>query len=247
MFATVALAALLSNPVAVPVEPEQTPLEWVILPQATPEDYPVMAGQLALNGYAFVECEADPQGVPVNCLSLTSSPAHLGFDTAAINVVQRGRVSPASIENTDTRRFTVRIPFKSRPFETRPEWKGPEPTEVQINAGRQFARNTVMRHPPIAVRMRQVWQLDRLPAEQRDALTAWLNELAPSREKDVADTAIAVARVLAVHGVDSWPNSQPENHAEWRRDMALARPDNSSIAMKEIARRYCATFACVSD
>ncbi|WP_442879574.1 TonB family protein [Brevundimonas sp.] len=59
-----------------------------------------MAAQLGLSGKAVIACEANPQGVPTNCHSVSSAPAHLGFDRAAINVVQRGRVAPAPEGNT---------------------------------------------------------------------------------------------------------------------------------------------------
>ncbi|MEG1452326.1 hypothetical protein [Brevundimonas sp.] len=89
--------------------------------------------------------------------------------------------------------------------------------------------------------------MERLPAEQRQALMAWITELAPSREEEITDTAIAAARVLAVHGADSWSRERPENFAQWQSDMERARPNDRNTVMSEIGRRYCATFSCVTD
>lgn len=247
MLAIVSFAALLSAQPVASTEPEQVPVAWVTRPEPTPDDFPPMAGQLGLSGKAVIECEANPQGVPINCRNVSSAPAHLGFDTAAINVVQRGRVSPASGEVIGTRSFKISVPFYSRPFEARPEWTGPQPTAAQLSAGRRYAMRTLSSRPPIAERLRQSWQLDRLPLEQRQALIAWITELAPSREQEANDTAVMAARVLAAHGADEWPRQRPEDFADWQRDMNRARPDNPQAVMSEIARRYCATFSCVTD
>lgn len=251
MLAVVLFAVLLSAQSVTFPTPEQvsepSPVAWVTRPSPTPDDFPPMAAQLGLSGKAVIACEANPQGVPVNCYSLSSAPAHLGFDRAAINVVQRGRVTPATQGNTEARPIMVTIPFRSRADEERPEWKGPEPTAAQLNAGRQFAVRIISSRPPIAERLNRSWRMDRLPAEQRQALVAWITELAPSREQEITDTSIAAARVLAVHGADIWPRERPENFPQWQSDMERAHPHDRNTVMSEIARRYCATFSCVTD
>ncbi len=247
MLAIVSFAALLSAQPVTSAEPEQAPVAWVTRPEPTPDDFPPMAGQLGLSGKAVIECEANRQGVPVNCHSVSAAPAHLGFDTAAINVVQRGRLSPATEDNTGARSFKVTVPFRSRPFEERPEWTGPQPTAAQLSAGRRYAVRTLSSRPQIVERLRQSWRMERLPVEQRQALVAWITELAPSREQEITNTAIMAARVLAAHGAEEWPRHRPENFAKWQRDMDRARPDNPQAVMSEIASRYCATFSCVTD
>lgn len=247
MLAIVSFAALLSAQPVASAEPEHVPVAWVTRPEPTPDDFPPMAGQLGLSGKAVIECEANPQGVPINCRNVSSAPAHLGFDTAAINVVQRGRLSPTAENSTAARSFKVTVPFRFKPLEELPEWTGPQPTTAQLSAGRQYAVRALTSRPPIAVRLRQSWQLDRLPLEQRQALVAWITELAPSREQEINDTAVMAARVLAAQGADEWPRQRPANFADWQRDMNRARPDNPQAVMSEIARRYCATFSCVND
>lgn len=240
-----ALATMMLAVQAAPSAPvEESAVRWLERPMPISDDYPLIARHLRLAGRAVVECDADARGVPLNCQAVTSTPPNLGFDQAAVNIVQRARVTPTP--NTDGhRRFRVSVPFRILPREQAEPLSGPAPTPTQLQGGRRFAVATVTPRPDMFARLKQTWRMDRLPLEQQQALEAWINELAPTRDQEIAQTADAVSRVLAKYGLDEWPRQRPDNHEAIGRDLdqALNRED----MMATISQRYCAAFTCLND
>lgn len=64
-------------------------------------------------GYATIECAVAPDGRPANCRVLSEAPAGMGFGAAALDIVQRGRLSPRTLKVGADAKFVVRVPFTS--------------------------------------------------------------------------------------------------------------------------------------
>lgn len=232
---------------ALAVTPEPTAPHWITRPVATSDDYPMIARHLSLGGKAVVECNIDENGAPTNCVAISSQPADLGFDQVALNVVQRGRLTPPDTTSVETPpRFRVSVPFSVRPLHPNPTQDWPTPSADQIAVGRNFAERTIRPRPSYAVRLRQTWRLDRLPQEQQDAIIAWLEEMSPSRTQDIEQTTQGVARLLAKYDLQSLPVTPAAEPEGWRRDFQNAALGHIAPMMAEISRRYCATFTCVA-
>lgn len=242
MLGIIAAAALLSAPEAT-APAEEPPVSWVIQPEPKASDYPRMASYLGLRGLVRLQCDADSAGVPVNCHALTATPAGLGFETTAINIVQRARLTPA-VDTGATRSFSVSLPFFTAEDDPTEAWSGPEPSAAQREAGR-VAANRAIRNVKMADRFKRIWQTHRLPTEQRIAVESWLDELALTPDREHSLLSDAYARVMAKYGMQEWPRERPDNYE------ALTRAMNQLIdyapIFNEISRRYCATFACLTD
>lgn len=108
---TLIAALVLAQP-----QPETTaaaaPPMWIELPTLSAQDYPQAALNLRLSGTATLQCYASAEGAPNGCIVLSEDPSDYGFGQAAIQVVERGRLSPeyvASVEQPAT--FRLRVPF----------------------------------------------------------------------------------------------------------------------------------------
>jgi len=108
---TLIAALVLAQP-----QPEATaaggPPMWTELPTISAQDYPQAALNIGLSGTATLQCHASAEGVPNGCIVLSEDPPDYGFGQAAIQIVERGRLSPeyvASVEQPAT--FRLRIPF----------------------------------------------------------------------------------------------------------------------------------------
>lgn len=65
-------------------------------------------------GFARIECAVTSSGHPADCRVLTEAPAGMGFGAAALEIVQRGRLSAGTVKGTRPgAKFVVRVPFFS--------------------------------------------------------------------------------------------------------------------------------------
>lgn len=90
--------------------PQEPALEWLERPAPKPEDYPAIARDLGIDGFAEVFCEANAQGVPINCRAGTARPAHMGFESAAVRLVQRARLKVDGSEALHD--FKINVPIQ---------------------------------------------------------------------------------------------------------------------------------------
>ncbi|WP_293826535.1 energy transducer TonB [uncultured Brevundimonas sp.] len=89
-----------------------TNVQWSRPPRTTADDFPARAIEREISGYAIVECTARSNGAPANCRIIEESPAGMGFGRAAQRVVQRGQLSPRTVDGAaQDATFRVRIPF----------------------------------------------------------------------------------------------------------------------------------------
>ncbi|WP_292051303.1 energy transducer TonB, partial [Brevundimonas sp. UBA5866] len=86
--------------------------QWSRAPRPTERDFPQRALDRGVGGYAVVECTVTPSGRPEGCRTIEESPSGMGFGQAAQRIVQRGQLSPRTVDGAATNaKFTVRVPF----------------------------------------------------------------------------------------------------------------------------------------
>lgn len=96
---------------APPPQPAVEPI-WDQRPRLEAHDYPPSALSQLISGSAIVRCRFHPSGTPTDCHVESETPEGFGFGAAAVRVVGRGRLDPASLEGmADGATFTVRIVF----------------------------------------------------------------------------------------------------------------------------------------
>lgn len=226
-------------------QPNPPPVAWVTRPAPTQEDFPAFAAALGIGGWVQVNCLATAEGAPNACTAMRARPDGLGFAEAAVRVIERARLTPAAPGVTpEDREFTVRVPFPAEPFspETPTSWSGPTPNAAQLESGRRYALRSV---DPV-VRLRRHWRLDQMPAEMRRTTEGWIAELFGDRDTERQRRGLAVARVLALRGLDALPAKQPHDWSEsWVPQLNAASKDiYPSEPMIELRRRYCARYDC---
>ena len=85
---------------------------WLTPPRPTASDYPQRAVDRGLSGGAAVRCEAALSGKPTNCVVIGEVPHGSGFGEAAVKIVLRGRLDPATIKPEEVgTTFVVTVPF----------------------------------------------------------------------------------------------------------------------------------------
>ena len=96
-----------------PVRPSTiTNVQWARQPRPTADDFPARALEREISGSATVECTARSNGSPANCQVISEEPAGMGFGRAAVRVVQRGQLSPRTVDGAaQDATFRVRVPF----------------------------------------------------------------------------------------------------------------------------------------
>lgn len=218
---------------------------WVSAPAATAADYPRFAGIVRAEGHVVVQCEALPTGALSACTAMSEKPAHLGFGREAVRVVQRGVLTPRTVDGTPvTSRIQVRIPFRMPawpPSATPNPWTGPEPTAGQRNSAQRWAVRAASRSPTLAR-----FGLEDLPPDRRAVVTEWIGELYPDRQKTQEIFTVAAARLLAEIGLPEMPPTRPLDEETWSRRFAAASADqfDGHAADAELRRRYCARYEC---
>jgi len=89
-----------------------TNVQWSRQPRPTADDFPSRALEREISGSATVECTARSNGSPANCRVVSEEPAGMGFGRAAVRVVQRGQLSPRTVDGAaQDATFRVRVPF----------------------------------------------------------------------------------------------------------------------------------------
>ena len=230
--------------------PEQPAARWLTRPSPTFADYPRMAADLGISGFAVVECQSNPEGVPVNCNATSSRPAHLGFDKAALNIVQRGRVEVAPGAPLESTGFSTKIPFHpgdAHRSAALASWDGPDPTPAQTRSAETYAARIMRNSPPLATRIARSWRIDSLPLEQQNALQGWLNEEAPTLSAERSAIVLGVARLLASRGMDAVPRMDSDENRQWLADARQFNPVTSPDMLPRIREKYCAAFDCTSS
>lgn len=85
---------------------------WSRPPRPTESDYPSRAMDRGISGSAVVRCTAQANGRPANCEVVSETPSGMGFGSAAVRIVQRGQLSPRTVDGAATNAsFEVRVPF----------------------------------------------------------------------------------------------------------------------------------------
>jgi len=85
---------------------------WLTPPRPTASDYPQRAVDRGLSGGAAVRCEVALSGKPTNCAVVAEVPPGSGFGEAAVKIVRRGRLNPATIRPEEVgSAFVVTVPF----------------------------------------------------------------------------------------------------------------------------------------
>lgn len=85
---------------------------WLTPPRPTASDYPQRAVDRGISGGAAVRCEVAASGKPTNCVVVAEVPRGGGFGEAAVKIVLRGRLDPATIKPEEVgSTFVVTVPF----------------------------------------------------------------------------------------------------------------------------------------
>ncbi|MBK1968261.1 energy transducer TonB [Brevundimonas diminuta] len=86
--------------------------QWARPPRPTERDFPQRALDRGVGGSATVECTVTPSGRPEACRVVSEEPSGMGFGAAAVRIVQRGQLSPRTVDGAATNaKFVVRVPF----------------------------------------------------------------------------------------------------------------------------------------
>lgn len=224
---------------------QEPALEWLERPVPQPDDYPALARDLRIDGYAEVFCQANPQGIPINCRAGSARPAHMGFETAAVRLVQRARLKVDAAETPQD--FSIKVPFNAGAAADLSDYDGPEPNQAQLAAGRQRATAMMRNARALKFRIAAAWNVDQMPDEMRKTITQWLDELAPSLAQERQSVAMGAARLLAIRGLQQFPETQPSDWESWRRDILRFQPLKAEPMLAELRQRYCAAYDCTSS
>lgn len=89
-----------------------TNVQWSRPPRPTADDFPQRAMDRGVSGSATIQCTATASGRPANCRVVSETPSGMGFGAAGLRVVQRGVLSPNTVDQAaDGSTFTVAVPF----------------------------------------------------------------------------------------------------------------------------------------
>jgi protein TonB len=90
--------------------------QWSRRPQPTERDFPDRALQSGTSGSATVRCTVQANGRPTGCQVVSEEPSGYGFGRAAVRVVERGQLSPRTVDGAAqnaTFVATIRFPIAS--------------------------------------------------------------------------------------------------------------------------------------
>lgn len=217
--------------------------EWRVPPTVEDTDYPLFASHLGIDARVMVECTASVEGHP-RCEAVSSTVEGMGFEAAAVNIVQRGTLTPRLVDGQPVE-STIRLNVPFRSEEEPPStvtWDGPEPTPANLLSG-LVAAQSLARSPSLQSQID--WGLHQLPPERARVIQDWITELYIGRA-NVRLMARAIALVLAKRGAEVVPNDNPPDWPEWIREMdtALASLYSAEENFKPLRQRYCETYGC---
>lgn len=209
--------------------------------------YPGFAAALGLRGSARLTCQAQPDGRLADCKPDRVRPSGLGFDQAALDLVDRFRTVPRTRDGAPVAsevRFTVR--FELAPDDPPPPWTGVEPSAEALSLAREIApRFTApLTQGPGAV------SLDGLPADRVVAVQSMVQTLDQTwRSRRAEATALAMARTVTVSALEMlrFGNRRPPRPNLSDAELASAGDRLSAVddeAMADLRARYCARYDC---
>ena len=86
--------------------------QWARPPRPTERDFPQNAFEAKISGTATIECVVNTSGRPEDCRVISETPEDMGFGEAAIRIVQRGQLSPRTVDGAAINaKVMVRVPF----------------------------------------------------------------------------------------------------------------------------------------
>ena len=80
-------------------------------------------------GVARIECAVTASGRPADCRGLSEDPPGMGFGAAALEIIQRGRLSARTRKGAEGSRFVVQVPFRLAPVTREPQGEAQTPVE----------------------------------------------------------------------------------------------------------------------
>ena len=80
-------------------------------------------------GVARIECAVTASGHPADCRVLSEDPPGMGFGAAALDIIQRGRLSARTRKGAEGARFVVQVFFKLPPVTPEPQGEAQTPVE----------------------------------------------------------------------------------------------------------------------
>lgn len=219
---------------------------WRSLPEVAPADYPILASHLGMSGRVDVECVVSAEGTP-DCEATRAIPEGLGFEAAAIGIVERGRLNPRMVDGVPVEgKLKLGVPFVPEPVDPPPAlWMGPSPTNANRLAG-MVAAQTLGRSPNAASEID--WGLQQLSPDRALNVQGWIAEMYIGRT-NAKLLAEGIAMVLAKRGETTVPAQNPADWDDWVRDMdqAIASIYSAETNFAPLRVRYCATYDCGSS
>jgi len=233
--------------IAVPQVPVRiTNPVWHTAPTVEPSDYPILANHLGMSGRVDVECQISAEGVPA-CEAVKAIPEGLGFEAAAVAIVERGRLTPRRVDGVATDgQLKVSVPFIPEPVDPPPSiWMGPPPSNANLLAG-MVAAQSLARDRNAASDFD--WGLHQLPPERAMKVQAWIAEMYIGRT-NAKLLAKGIAMVLAKRGETSVPAQKPADWDDWVREMdqAVASIYSPETNFAPLRVRVCETYDCGSS
>lgn len=219
---------------------------WKTPPAPTDTDFPLLAYHLNIDAIVRVECEISVDSVP-DCKPDAASVEGLGFEQAAVAIVERGRMNPRTVNRQPvTTKIAVNLPFVS---EQEPPldaiWDGPEPTPANLLSGLVAAQSLL---PSAGTRSQIDWGLHQIAPERAEVIQGWISEMYIGRTH-ISLLSRAIAMTLAKRGVRTMPTNNPPDWADWVRDMdrALSSLYSQDANFGPLRARYCARYGCGED
>ena len=97
---------------ALPSAPPHSGAVWLTPPRPQFSDFPGQAMSLGISGGAAIRCTVVASGIPDSCEILQERPEGHRFGRAALRIVERGRLDPSRIRESDIgTTFVVTVPF----------------------------------------------------------------------------------------------------------------------------------------
>jgi hypothetical protein len=221
-------------------------VQWESRPTLRADDYPAIPLVFEMEAAVTVRCTAQSDGLPVNC-EAPGDDGGLGFNDAAIRVVQRGRLDPMTVNGVaENATFTTRISFRLGLTESPPAYAGEEPSPEFLASVRTMVEERFVAGQVIETMIGGLTPQDRARVEihfvraLRDKGDLWLDAVA------LAMARTAPPEVIAAFEAGLPP---PLVASPGRRDFsALDRLTDAERQIRARAREYfCAQHSCPDE
>ncbi|MEW6537079.1 MAG: TonB family protein [Pseudomonadota bacterium] len=240
--AIMALAISASATIAQDVE-----ASWKNPPIPSEEDYPSLAVILSIAGEASVSCMSSEEGVPEDCKVAWESPTGLGFGERAVQIVERGRLNPATSNGSAIRsEIDVTVPFLIAPLR-HPYGKPSSATSPVSPEALAVARVVVKKTMgPLLSRTFFNSEFD-APADRQAMIEDWFREESPSPTQVEQMLATILANYLSIDDLEALAQgrtlSKPMNNWKQMEEDIFELMDGNSVSVR-LRTRYCARFDC---